>query len=224
MQTENLKLTPEMLLWKKNNIKECVMEFSCGGDSMNEYEFSFYDEKNKKLNNQDTKELNNFFEDEVFKEVEFYVNSDGHYMGEFGSVEITLNEDDEDEPFFEYCKSANAEFIENGSDEIEIEFNKKQIQVLQSKVLNLNGGEGESGNVNYKNDCVITDEEEQIIDHITRSIDDEAGNHYFEFEGNSECGDWYSWTTNFNDTMVIKNNKLKVEVTRSFTTIRESED
>ena len=80
-------------LWKELGITSATMEFSCGGDSMNDYHFNFYNSENKQVENG---ELDSFFDDEVFREVEFYVNSDGHYIGEFGSVEITLDEDDEE--------------------------------------------------------------------------------------------------------------------------------
>ena len=35
--------TNEMIeLWKKLDIQRCEMEFSCGGDSMNETDFKFF--------------------------------------------------------------------------------------------------------------------------------------------------------------------------------------
>ena len=93
MQTKNdVEVSQEITLWKENKIHECIMEFSCGGDSMNDYDFKFYDKKGKEIV---CVELKDFFEDEVFRRVEFYVNSDGHYIGEFGQVVITLNDEDE---------------------------------------------------------------------------------------------------------------------------------
>ena len=49
MQTDNLKLTPEMIVWKKLGITSCTMEFSCGGDSMNDYTFRFYTKNKSKI-------------------------------------------------------------------------------------------------------------------------------------------------------------------------------
>ena len=81
-------------LWKELGITSATMEFSCGGDSMNDYHFTFYNvnSENKEV---ESSELDSFFDDEVFRNVEFYVNSDGHYIGESGTVEIELDEDDE---------------------------------------------------------------------------------------------------------------------------------
>ena len=44
-------------LWHKNNIRECDCEFSCGGDSMNDTTFTFYDKNGDKVNNEDTAEI-----------------------------------------------------------------------------------------------------------------------------------------------------------------------
>jgi len=73
----------EIKLWKENNIERCVMEFSCGGDSMNETDFTLYDKSGEEVI---CDELTDYFEDIVYKEVDFYEVSDGHYMGEFGQV------------------------------------------------------------------------------------------------------------------------------------------
>ena len=70
-------------LWKELGITTANMEFSCGGDSMNDYHFSFYNSENKEVQ---SGELESFFDDEVFRGVDFYVNSDGHYIGEFGKI------------------------------------------------------------------------------------------------------------------------------------------
>jgi len=35
MQTKNdVEVSQEITLWKENKIHECIMEFSCGGDSI----------------------------------------------------------------------------------------------------------------------------------------------------------------------------------------------
>lgn len=225
MKTD-LKLTPEMLLWKKAKVAECEMEFSAGGDSMNDYDFFFYDSKGKKIDNNDTAELKKFFDDEVFKRVEFYVNSDGYYMGEAGKVIITFN-DDEDEPDFDYHKDAQAEFSETFSDKVEVELSKEEREVLQSKISSMNGGDGEK-NVNYKIDCIINDNETELIDKLLEKFDEEANNHSFENEDtDGEPSDWYNWTTNLdnNDPEIEFTKKgIKIQVSRNFTIYRPCED
>jgi hypothetical protein len=226
MQTENLKLTPEMLLWKEAKVAECEMEFSAGGDSMNDYEFNFYDSKAKKISNKKTEELKNFFEDEVFKRVEFYVNSDGYYMGEAGKVIITFN-DDEDEPDFDYHKDAQAEFSETFTDTFEVVLSKEEKEVLQSKIGSMNGGDGEK-NVNYKIDCVINNDEANIIDKLLKKFEYEADTHTFTNEDtNGEASEWFNWTTNLENSetdMEFTKKGITIQVSRSFTIYRPSED
>lgn len=226
MQTENLKLTPEMLLWKEANVAECEMEFSAGGDSMNDYEFFFYDSKGKKISNKKTKELKDFFEDEVFKRVEFYVNSDGYYMGEAGKVLITFN-DDEDEPDFEYIKNAQAEFSETFTDTFEVVLSKEEREVLQTKISSMNGGDGER-NVNYKIDCIINDKEAELIDNLLKKFEEEADSHTFKNEDTEgEASEWFNWTTNLDNVdtdMEFTKKGITIQVSRNFTIYRDSED
>ena len=82
--------------WKELNIKSCTMEFSCGGDSMNDYSFTLFNNDNEQV---ECSELTDYFEEEVFRVIQFYECSDGHYLGEFGNVEITLEGECDDEEF-----------------------------------------------------------------------------------------------------------------------------
>ncbi len=223
MKTNELKLTPEMALWKKNNVSYCEMEFSCGGDSMNDYEFHFYNDKTKEIKNNDIDELKSFFEDEAFKRVEFYVNSDGHYIGESGKVIITLTYDVE-EPDFEYDKQAQSEWSETYTEKVNVDLTKDEIKVIQEKIGSFNGGEGENGNVNYNVDCIISDEEEIIIGNIINKLSTIAEQHEFNCE--DEASEWYSWTTNVDDgdKMMINKKGITIQVNRSFTEYRPSEN
>lgn len=221
--TNNLKLTPEMLLWKKAKVEECQMEFSCGGDSMNDYNFTFYDDKGKKIENKKTQELKDFFEDEVFKRVEFYVNSDGHYMGEAGSVTITLNEEDEEEPMFEYDKSSQSEWSETFTDTIEVELSEDELEVIQEKIGSMNGGEG-NNNVNYKVDCILTNEEDEVIEKLLDKLDTSANEHEFNNEeAEGEASEWYTWSTNDDYEVNLKKKVIMIDVNRSFTIYKDEE-
>ena len=53
MKTQTVELEQSLKLWKKSLIDHCVMEFSCGGDSMNEFTFLFYDENKNVLHSED---------------------------------------------------------------------------------------------------------------------------------------------------------------------------
>jgi hypothetical protein len=186
-----LQISPEVMLWKENKIKECRMEFSCGGDSMNDYSFNFFNSKGKEIV---CEELKDFFEDEVFRRVEFYEASDGHYIGEFGEVIITLNDDEDD---FEYDKLSKSEWSESYSETIPIGITKSEMSFLKEKVAGMNGGDGEK-NINYKIDCIISDDEEEMIDNILNRIDEACSEYEFEGQSSGEPEDFYRWTTNEN--------------------------
>ena len=106
-------------IWKEKNIDHINFNFSCGGDSMNDTSIEIFDKEGELV--QDG-ELESYFDDQTYKNVEFYVNSDGHYQGEFGVVEITLNDEEDD---FEYSKSASSEWNETCDNEVEIELTDK---------------------------------------------------------------------------------------------------
>jgi hypothetical protein len=224
-----LKLTPEMLLWKQLGITSCTMEFSCGGDSMNDYNFTFYKTNDKKGKNQPAQievqcpELESYFDIAVFNEVEFYVNSDGHYIGESGSVEIQLDEEDE-EPEFTYSKNAQAEWSERAINVIGITLTDKELDFINNYVLNINGGESASAVVNYKKDFIMTDELETIKNDIEKKIHDEAREYTPDITG--ELDDWYSFTTNGEklDELTIEGKELQLEMSNSYTYYGDSID
>ena len=225
-----LKLTPEMLLWKQLGITSCTMEFSCGGDSMNDYHFTFYKLNDKKGKNQPAQievqcpELETYFDSEVFREVEFYEASDGHYQGESGSVEILLDESEEDEPVFTYSKNAQSEWSERAINDISITLTDKELDFINNYVLNINGGESASAVVNYKKDFIMTDELATIKNDIETKIDNEAKDYTPDVTG--ELDDWYSFTTNGEklDELTIKGNELQLEISNSYTYYGESEN
>ena len=202
-------------LWKKNKIEECRMDFSCGGDSMNDYSFVFFNKKGDELTCED---LSSFFEDEVFRRVEFYECSDGHYIGEFGQVIITLTDDEDD---FNYNKCSKSEWSESYSDVIPIKLNKDELKFIKEKVDNMNGGEGEK-NINYKIDCVITDDEEDMVENLLEKIDKICNEHEFNVE-DGEAEDFYRWNTDENDEIEIDDSKLLVSVTRNYMEVREND-
>lgn len=207
-------------LWKELGITSATMEFSCGGDSMNDYHFNFYNSENKQVENG---ELDSFFDDEVFRKVEFYVNSDGHYIGEFGSVEISLDEDAE-EPTFSYYKSAQAEWSESYSEEVAIELTEKEVEFIRTKVRNLVGSQ-DGSSINYKGDCILNDEEEKISDTILEKITDVVENYEFE-DAQGEQEDWFQFNTEEVDSDVspkIKDNTLFVSLTRQFLVLTGSD-
>jgi hypothetical protein len=233
MQTENLKTSPEIVLWKKLGITNCTMEFSCGGDSMNDYNFTFYKKNNKKGKNQpevteiECEELKHFFDNEVFNRVEFYVNSDGHYQGESGSVEITLDEDSEDEEEHQYLyiQNAQSEWSEQVTEVIQIDLTTDMVNFINENISNINGGDGDI-TINYKRDVILGDSEEELVDNLENLIKDKAES--FEPQDvEGELDDYYTFTTNDGselEILTIEENKLSLIVNKSTIVYRDSED
>lgn len=210
--------TNEMIeLWKKLDIQRCEMEFSCGGDSMNETDFTFYNSQDKVV---DGEELEGYFESEVYNEVEFYEVSDGHYMGEFGQVVITLEEDD-DEPYFQYDKNSQSEWEEREVEVMKYDLSDSEVKFLTEKVESIVGGEDGQA-INYKTDCVLSDEEEELSEKLLQEISDVADEYEFE-NASGEPQEWFTFTTRIDDEdgIQIEDNKLSVEVSRTFYQLKE---
>lgn len=209
-------------LWKELGITSASMEFSCGGDSMNDYHFNFYNANSENKEVQSS-ELDSFFDDEVFRNVNFYENSDGHYIGESGTVEISLDEDAE-EPTFSYYKSAQAEWSESFTDEIVVELTEKEVEFVRTKVRNLVGSQ-DGSSINYKGDCILDNEEEQISDTLLVKITDKVENHEFE-TAQGEQEDWFQFNTDEVDgdeLPKIEGNKLYISATRQFLVYTDSD-
>lgn len=208
----------EIKLWKENNIDRCVMEFNCGGDSMNETDFTLYDKDNNVV---ECTELTNYFENSVYNEVEFYEVSDGHYMGEFGQVEITLEEDDEDENggIFVYDKQAKGEWEESFTGELYVEVGEKEKEVL-NKLSNFNSSPWDRDvNINYKDDCIVLEEEEETLNTLLERIGTLSDD--FEIDGKGEEQDE---GRSFECDIEFDEGKLLVNVSSRFYYTEESYD
>lgn len=167
--------------WKRLGITSCSMPFSCGGDNMNEYSFEFNKVEDGKLTTIESSELHNFFEDEVFRRVDFYETSDGHYMGEAGTVEITLNEDD-DKPFFDYSKSAESEWHESVTKFVKLDLTEEEKTFLKSKVTRIEGGDDQETFYAYNGICLLNDAEIDIRAKLSEKLSDIAYS-YDEWDG-----------------------------------------
>jgi len=204
--------------WKSLNIKEAVMDFDCGGDSMNETSWVLRNNKNEEVTDSD---LVSYLEDAVYKEVNFYENSDGTYLGEFGNVIVTLEDDAEQ---FTYNKESKSEWNETYSGNFEFELTPEEKKFVETKILNINGGENGSNTINYKGDFILTDEEEAIAETLADRIDSFARDCNFE-DAVGDANDWYNWTTDIEQeddehpTLAEKSLMIRVETT--YTEIRE---
>lgn len=204
-------------LWKKLDITKGEFIFSCGGDSMNETEFRFWNSKNEEV---EDSELENYFESEVYREVDFYEVSDGHYMGEFGTVIIVLEEDD-DEPYFSYDKESQSEYEERLSEVMKYELTDDEVKFITEKVQSIVGGEDGQA-INYKGDCLLSDEEVELSEKLLDNLWNTAGDYEFE-NADGEPQEWFVFTTSIDeeDEIIIEDNKLSVEVQRTYYQLKE---
>ena len=206
-------------LWKENGIERCEMQFYCGGDEMGEYSFEYFDVDDNEVK---CSELDTYFDEEVFKVIDFYVNSDGHYMGESGSVHITINDldlDDEDIDF-DYIKSAESEWNETITNTLEVKLNEEQINYLKEFISGFVGGSDEFTQFNYSKDFIMTDEHERIEKEIGEIIDDVTSS--YEPHTENEVQDWYNFQNE--EPMFNDENVLLIEINNETTVFTPSED
>ena len=185
-------------IWKDHKVTQARFEFYCGGDSMGDTMFHFETENNEKLPSKVVSELEGYFEDEVYRNVEFYEASDGHYMGEMGNVYIELN----DENDFNYMKSSESEWNESVDNDIIIKLSDDETKFINDNVSNINGGYDDSTNFNYSRDFIMTDKIEELIKNLSERIDEITEN--FEpndYEG--ELQEWYQFNTDFDNKKFI---------------------
>jgi hypothetical protein len=210
-------ITEAVSEWKRLGIDNANMEFSCGGDSMSDYSFQFYNNEKVEV---ESEELVSFFDLQIFDDVEFYVNSDGHYIGESGNVVITLNDDEDG---FVYDKQSQSEWSESYEETIHIKLSKEEVEFIKNKILNINGGQDGDATFNYKIDCVITDEEEELIEAFGKRLENECETYEFQ-EAEGEEEDWFTWSTNQEVDDVIQfteDEKMVVMIRRNFIQYKE---
>lgn len=210
MQTEN----DIIQIWKENNIEKCVMEFSCGGDSMGDTDFILYDNEGNQVSNDDITE---YFEHHIYDYVDFYEVSDGHYMGESGTVTIELDEYD-GEASFTFNKEAQSEFEETFFGTMEFNLTEVEVKLLEEKISNFNKSEWDSEVfINYKDDCVITDEEEVILNDLIKRIEDDSNDFEIEDATGEEVGSERSFDTGEDGAgLNIEDSVLQVRISSRF--------
>ena len=187
-----MEMQDAIKLWKKKKISHAEFSFSCGNDSMDDTDLTFYKE-GKEVK---SKELSDYFEDAIYDNVEFYDTSDGYYIGESGKVTIELNEDEDE---FEYDKSSISLYCEELSNSVNIEITKEQAQFLEEYVSSMSryydGGEED-----YKKDFILTEEMEKMIDELHKMFFEMIEN---TWNGVEEGSEWYDT----GDITIIKKDK-----------------
>jgi len=191
--------------WKEAGINKAIMTFSCGGDSMYDWNYEYFDEDHNEITSKF--ELEQELEDETFKRVEFYVNSDGHYMGESGTVEIALNDEEDD---FEFAKYSESEWNENVDTEVYIDLNEEQTNFAKNYMLQIQGTGDDAPAIDYSKNFILTDELKAIEQSIFDKVVIVAENTTPDI--NEEVSDYFDFIAEFcND-----HNKLKLTVTNQY--------
>ena len=201
-------------LWKEQGIERVEMQFYCGGDEMGDYSFTYFNTDEEVV---ECKELDTFFDEEVFNRIEFYVNSDGHYMGESGNVHITLDDAEID---FDYVKSSESEWNESLSNTLSVTLNDEQINYVKEFISSINGGSDEFTQFNYSKDFIMTDEHERIEKEIGTIIDDVTSD--YEPDTENEVGEWFNYENQV--PMFDTDNTLLIDINNETTIYRLEEN
>lgn len=201
---ENTTIIEIVNLWKKLEVLRGKMSFSCGGDSMGDYDFH-YETKNGIISND---ELTYYFDSEVYINVEFYEDSFGNYIGESGFVYIELLNDD-----FVYTKESTEEHNEILDNVFKISFSDEQADFFKKYVRDIIGGFSENPLLNYKTNFIMTDEIENIEKEIIDLVYEETIKYEPEiYDGRLD--DWFSYEANSlsesNELNVLINNSVIV--------------
>ena len=209
MNPEKVEMEVAVQCWKDLKINHCIMDFSCGGDEMQDFDFVFYGEYENVLLS-DT--LNDFFKVEVFEKVDFYVNSSDEYIGEFGTVRIELNEKQAD---FEYTKSTTSELSERITESFVLQLTDEEFNIFRDKIKDING-EGRSVYFNYKSDCIIGDDEISILEKFERKIKNFVTDAIIENEHGEQEEESENFECDVEDTLNTEEKTIDILVSRSY--------
>lgn len=205
--------------WLELNIQRAEFEFYAGGDSMGDTELTFYNDKNQPV----TFEYETEIEQMVYDNVEFYVNSDGNYLGEHGVVTIELDDDNED---FIFSKSAMSEYYESVADTIGLQLEEQEYNYLRDYVSEFEDSSSvediTDGNsifvysVDFFKDNELSDIEESIL----AKIKEACNGHSYEQESDRDIDED---GINISDLDLKEDNKIDFNVNYHIYIERESD-
>jgi hypothetical protein len=185
--------------WLEKEVDRAEFEFSCGSDSMNDTSLVFFDKEDKEviMSNESRETLDN----DIYSNVEFYENSDGHYQGEHGTVLVEFNAEDNE---FNYSKSATSEWSESFSDIIEIEVTPELHKFCKEYIFEISG-EHRYLDIEYEKDFYINSEKSKMLEDIQEIINEAMYNHEPEDTSEGELEDYIAMS----GFETIDNNKIK---------------
>jgi len=213
------KLETVIALWKEKGIEQANFIFSCGGDSMGNTEWELLDKEGEVIKDDVIKD---YLDERVYNDVEFYVNSDGHYNGESGTVNVQLNDEEDD---FTFSKDTEYEYSESGTEETIYTLTEEEAKFLAEHVNNINGGDG-SVTTNFKHDFIMTDEEEAMLKDLEDKLWDFVRTFEPKDELDGELEDWFTFSTqidNHADTaeLTLQGNELTISIDYNVTVFKK---
>ena len=150
-------------LFTSGQIDEIQWSYHAGGDSLNDYEHKYL------LNGEEVTPENQIEPtDFILDNVDIADASDGHYMGEFGTVHITL-EDGELSIFKDYQSEWSESYTEELSLEVSLEAAKvfENIETLQYELSN-----DTLEHLEFKKDLFINNEIATVIENtVDEAVD-----------------------------------------------------
>ena len=196
-------------IWKELKIERCEMTFDCGGDSMGSTDYELFNDEGDLVTDKRIDEIIEFIDSDVYNNVEFYVNSDGHYIGEAGMVMIGVDNDNDVE-FFSYSKSSESCYSEMFDSVTELGLEQAEVDFINEYVLNINGNQDET-NINYKKDFILTEEIEKVLKKLKSKINDFTLN-YSPIE-DVDMQEWFSFES---ECEIDNDNNLKIEMSNEY--------
>jgi len=199
-------------LWKEKNVDHVDFTFDCGGDSMGDTDITILNKDGEEIQ---VPEIDEYINEVIYDKVDFYVNSDGHYIGENGVVIIELDEDD-----LTFSKDATSEFSETFTEDTTVELSKEEAEFVANHIGNINGDDNNEA-VLYKHDFIITDEDEARAKNIVDKIRDTAEGFCLKAI-EDESGGWFTFTTGEGD-IKLSDNMLTISVSKQGYVYKESD-
>jgi hypothetical protein len=206
-------------LWKEKGIEQANFIFACGGDCMGDTEWQLLDKDSHEVEDEDIKD---YLDGRVYNDVEFYVDSDGHYNGESGTVNVQLNDEEDD---FTFSKDTEYEYSESVTEETIYTLTEEEAKFLAENVNNINGGDG-SVMTYFKHDFIMTDEQEAMLKDLEDKLWDFVRNFEPKDELDGEMGDWFSFSTQIDNNadtaeLTLQGNELTISIDYNVTVFQK---
>jgi hypothetical protein len=204
-------------MWKKYEVESATMLFNCGGDDMGDTEWSIQYDVTKFSNiSDDLDKIIAYLDIVVYNAVEFYVNSDGEYLGESGNVVVELKEED----IFDFYKTSSSEWCERHSAYIEVELNDNEFNLINDYVMSCSNDSDNNMRINYKKDLILTDKIENIFEEIKNKIYDICKDYEWEMIDGDQ-NEYWQWEFDSAVNIDVPNKKFEVVLWQNFTIFKD---